>query len=211
MQVPPAKTLARFEKSGVSCSLPAAPGSFSSGPKAPRGCRHQCWPCSRALGETGFSPAKYTARPFVFEQLLKRDNTATKPVYLGFVNPNSLQGVFLNSAPALKYSDLDQESLLRYLAFLQYSGGGAHSIFMKTWGAGLAYSNGLRCSVNDRMSYYAERTPALPDTIKFVAEQLKEAPANLNLGDYAVAQAFSSMAAQSYEGRGRIDRRVSGR
>jgi hypothetical protein len=52
------------------------------------------------------------------------------------------------------------------------------------------------------MSYYAERTPALPDTIKFVAAQLKEAPANLNLGDYAVAQAFSSMAAQSYESRG---------
>jgi Zn-dependent M16 (insulinase) family peptidase len=203
VQVPPAKTLARFEKIRSKLLTTGGARVFLIGAESTT--QRMKAPMEALLtgfGETKFTPAKYTSRPFVFEQLLKRDSGATKPVYIGFVNPNSLQGVFLNSAPALKYSDLDQESLLRYLAFLQYSGGGAHSIFMKTWGAGLAYSNGLRCSVNDRMSYYAERTPALPDTIKFVAAQLKEAPANLNLGDYAVAQAFSSMAAQSYESRG---------
>src|SRR6202042_1178073 len=105
----------------------------------------------------------------------ERGGKGEMPVYVGFVNPNTQQGVFLNSAPALKYADLDEESLLRYLAFLQYSGGGAHSIFMKTWGAGLAYGNGLRTGPNERMSYYADKTPALPDTIKFVAEQLRSA------------------------------------
>ena len=109
--------------------------------------------------------------------------------------------MFLNSAPGLSYQDLDEESLLRYLAFLQYAGGGAHSIFMQTWGAGLAYGNGLRIGPGERMSYYADKTPSLPETIGFVARQLEHAPADLGLADYAVAGAFHSRSAQSYESR----------
>ena len=42
---------------------------------------------------------------------------------------------------------------------------------MKTWAAGLAYSNGIRVLLDGRMHYYAERTPELPQTLKFVIDE----------------------------------------
>ncbi len=74
---------------------------------------------------------------------------------------------------------------------------------MKTWGAGLAYSNGLRGSAaTGRMGYYAERTPELPQTLRFVIEELK-APRDPGLVEYAVAQALGeSRSASGYEARG---------
>jgi Zn-dependent M16 (insulinase) family peptidase len=203
VQVPPTKTLARFDQvrrkllttSGARLFVIGA-GSTQQKMQAPLKA------LLVSLGSAPFKPVKYNTETVVLAHLKERDKSAERPIYIGFVNPNTEQGVFLNSAPALKYKDLDQESLLRYLAFNQYAGGGAHSIFMKTWGAGLAYGNGLRSGPNERMSYYADKTPTLPETIRFVAEQLKTAPKDLDLGDYAVAGAFSSMSAQSYEGRG---------
>ena len=75
---------------------------------------------------------------------------------------------------------------------------------MKTWGAGLAYSNGLSGSpASGRMSYYAERSPEIPQTIAFVIKELKAAERDPSLVEYAIAQAFgSSRAASSYETRG---------
>jgi hypothetical protein len=203
VQIPPTRTLARFDQ--VRRKLLTASGArlFVIGANSTQ--QKMVAPLRallQSLGTDPFKPVKYSTAPFVVSQLCERDKAAKQPVYIGFVNSNTQQGVFLNSAPALKYKDLDDESLLRYLAFLQYAGGGAHSIFMKTWGAGLAYGNGLRTGPNERMSYYADKTPALPETIRFVAAQLKSAPKDLDLGDYSVAGAFSSMAAQSYESRG---------
>jgi hypothetical protein len=76
-------------------------------------------------------------------------------------------------------------------------------VFLKTIGAGLAYSNGLRGSVQSgRAGYYAERTPEIPQTVKFVVDILKNAERDPKLADYAVAQVFGeNRAAGTYEAR----------
>ena len=79
----------------------------------------------------------------VVESRLADRGVRGKHVHVGLVNPNTSGGVFLYSAASIGYRDTDKESLLDHLAARLYSGGGAHSLFMKTWGAGLAYSNGM--------------------------------------------------------------------
>ena len=96
------------------------------------------------------------------------------------------------------------EALLDFLASRLYGGGGAHGIFIKTWGAGLAYSNGLGGSpATGRISYYAERTPELPQTLRFVIDELKKAKPDPGLVEYAIAVAFAQFrSASGYESRG---------
>jgi hypothetical protein len=75
---------------------------------------------------------------------------------------------------------------------------------MKTWAAGLAYSNGP--SISDRsgrIRYYAERCPDITETNKFVVNQVKTTELTPNLLNYAMAQIFrNSMAFGTYEARG---------
>jgi hypothetical protein len=82
-------------------------------------------------------------------------------------------------------------------------GGGSHGIFSKTVGTGLAYSNGLRGSVSGgRIGYYAERTPELPQTVRFVVGVIKDGQPDRALGEYVMAQAFGeSRASLTYEAR----------
>jgi hypothetical protein len=150
-------------------------------------------------------PAKYTNVRLVESRVRERMRSNERPVFVGLVNPNTQGGVFLNSAPMATYSDADnREALLDYLASRLYGGAGAHAIFIKTWGAGLAYSNGLGGSPsNGRLSYYAERTPELPQTLRFVIEELKKAKPDPGLTEYAIAIAFAQFrSASSYESRG---------
>ncbi|MDT5269535.1 MAG: hypothetical protein QOH49_1721 [Acidobacteriota bacterium] len=149
--------------------------------------------------------AKYTTVRLVESRVHERMSDKNAPVFVGLVNPNTQGGVFLNSAPSATYADADnREALLDYLASRLYGGGGAHGIFIKTWGAGLAYSNGLGGSpAQGRVSYYAERTPELPQTLRFVIEELKKAKPDPGLVEYAVAVAFSQFrSASGYESRG---------
>jgi hypothetical protein len=143
------------------------------------------------------------ARPIAF-RLMEGRPESTTPVFVGLVNPNSQSGVFLHSAPLTSYADTDRESQLDYLSALLYGGGGAHSMFMKTWGAGLAYSNGIGAGAGTgRVSYYAERTPELPQTLRFVIGELRSAEPDPDLVEYAVAQAFlGTRAAAAFEDRG---------
>jgi Zn-dependent M16 (insulinase) family peptidase len=137
-------------------------------------------------------------------RLLQRDPTATKPVYVGLLAPNMKGGVIITSVPGVQYADAgDREKQLDYLASRLHAGYGAHGIFLKTIGAGLAYSNGLRATIaSGRMGYYAERTPDLTQTVKFVENELKTAPRDPRLADYAVAQVFSEFrSAATYENR----------
>jgi Zn-dependent M16 (insulinase) family peptidase len=151
------------------------------------------------------APAKYDAKPLIVSRVRERLKSNDRPVFVGLVNPNTQGGVFLNSAPSATYADADnREALLDYLASRLYGGAGAHAIFIKTWGAGLAYSNGLGGSPsNGRLSYYAERTPELPQTLRFVIEELKKAKPDPGLTEYAIAIAFAQFrSASSYEARG---------
>jgi hypothetical protein len=53
-----------------------------------------------------------------------------------------------------------------------------------------------------RNGYYAERTPEIPQTVKFVIDTLKDAERDPRLADYAVAQVFGeNRAAGTYESR----------
>ena len=122
---------------------------------------------------------------------------------MALVAPNMQGGVHLHSAKFVSVKDLDEESALQFLAAKLYGGGGPHGVFMKTWGAGLAYSNGLRSSaIEGRIAYYAERTPELPQTLKFVIAELRNAPRDKPLSEYALAQVFvGTRAGGSFEGR----------
>ena len=151
-----------------------------------------------------FTAADHASAPLVEKRLGQRLKAADSPVFVGLISPNMQGGVIMNSAPLVTYQDLDREALLNYLASKLYAGGGSHSIFTKTIGAGLAYSNGLGGSpTGGRESYYAERTPELPQTLRFVIDELKKAPRDPELVEYAIAQAFGEFrSASTYETRG---------
>ncbi len=150
------------------------------------------------------APAKHDAARLIEARLRERMPRAKEPVFVGLMQPNLQSGVVLNSAPGVTYETTDREALLDYLASRLYAGRGAHGIFIKTWGAGLAYSNGFRGSVGTgRLGYYAERTPELPQTLTFVIGELKRAPRDESLTEYAIAQAFADFrSASAYEVRG---------
>lgn len=157
------------------------------------------------LEQKASQPAKYATTRLVETRLRGRVSEKEIPIYVGLINPNTQGGVFLNSAPSASYLEADnREMILDYLASRLYAGGGAHGIFIKTWGAGLAYSNGFRGSpATGRMGYYAERTPELPQTLRFVIDELKKAKPDPGLIEYAVAGAFGAFrSASPYEARG---------
>jgi Zn-dependent M16 (insulinase) family peptidase len=146
----------------------------------------------------------YSERPLVLERLRARGAITGEPRFVGLLNPSTSSGVFLHSAPAASYFDASEPALLDHLAANLFSGHAGHGLFMKTWAAGLAYSNGIRVSAEQgRIRYYAERCPELPQTMRFVIDELRRARPDAELSDYAIAQAFSSRVAASYEHRAR--------
>jgi len=148
--------------------------------------------------------AVYDTTPLVQKRLRERDPEAGTPVFVGLLNPNSQGGVFLHSAAGTAYEDVSREKLFDFLAAYLYGGGGGHSLFMKTVGAGMAYSNGIGMRLaTGRSYYYAERTPELPLTMKFVIDEIRKADYDGSLVEYAIAQAFTgTRSASSYEARG---------
>lgn len=148
--------------------------------------------------------AVYSHARLIDERLKTRGATTEKPIYVGLLVPNMTGGVFLNTAPLASYSDFaDREKLMDFLAAKLYGGGRAHSVFSRTIGAGLAYSNGVGANPgNGLFSYYAERTPELPQTLRFVIEEVKRPLSDASLGEYVIAQTFNSRAASPYEARG---------
>jgi Zn-dependent M16 (insulinase) family peptidase len=159
------------------------------------------------VGRLGTGPVTrqhYRADRFIDDRLRARRPDAAQPRYVGLVNPSTQSGVFVHSAPGGSLDDTSDDAILDYLAGNLFSGSGGHSLFMKTWAAGLAYSNGIRVSLAmGRIRYYAERCPELPQTLRFVIGELRAAKPDPQLVDYAVALAFSSRIAASYESRAR--------
>ena len=155
-----------------------------------------------ALPRGALTRRTYGDAPAFVDRLRGRQPAATAPVFLGLVNPSTSSGVFVHTAPAVSYADTTDDAIRDYLTGNLFTGHGGHSMFMKTWAAGLAYSNGLRVQLEQgRLLYYAERCPELPQTMRFVVDQLAAAAPDPALADYAIAQSFSSRVAASYEGR----------
>src|SRR5262249_12043239 len=101
---------------------------------------------------------KSTAKSPFTTRVLERHPSKTAPVFVGLYTPSASDGIFENLAPSTGYADATDDGVLDYLASNLYTGHGAHSIFMKTWAAGLAYSNGLHPRIEDAaLDYSAER------------------------------------------------------
>ncbi len=157
--------------------------------------------------------ARLDRRPFVAQPLspepligqrLRARGADPAPQHVGLFAPNKQGGVIITSVPSAHFGDAaDKDKQLDFLASRLYGGAGSHGVFSKTVGAGLAYSNGLRGSVSQgSIGYYAERTPELPQTVRFVAGIVRGGQPDPTLGEYALAQAFAeSRAAMSYEAR----------
>ena len=140
----------------------------------------------------------------VVERAGDRDDLSGRPVYAGLVHEATRNGVLIHNAEFASEYELDTGAVLDCLAGKMYGGGGAHSMFMKTWGAGLAYSNGVSANqTSGRAGYYAERCPDVAQTMGFVVNELKTAPEDPSLAGYSVAQVFRrSRAMGRYESRG---------
>jgi Zn-dependent M16 (insulinase) family peptidase len=151
----------------------------------------------------GAPPAPtHAAHRYISERLRDHDPGKAAPAFVGLFAPATSSGVFINSAPATALTATDDAQLLDYLASNLYTGHGAHSLFMKTWAAGLAYSNGVHPLVHQgAIEYYAERCPLLPQTLGFVIDQLKHVTPDPNIARYAIATAFDSRIAGAYETR----------
>jgi Zn-dependent M16 (insulinase) family peptidase len=156
------------------------------------------------LGKQPSVRQTYADKRRVVERLASREPGMTKPVFVGLIHEATQNGVLLFNARIADKYDTTTNAVLECLAGKLYGGGGPHGLFMKTWAAGLAYSNGYGFSQqNGRVNYYAERCPDVSQTMRFVVNELKNAKPTPDLLDYAVAQVFgASRAAGQYEDRG---------
>lgn len=155
------------------------------------------------LAAAELAPIWHGSDPVIDSRIRMRERDAA-PVHVGLHAPNKQGGVIVTSVPSAHYADAgDREKQLDYLSSRLYGGAGSHGVFSKTVGAGLAYSNGMRGAVSSgRVGYYAERTPELPQTVRFVVGIVKEGKLDRALADYVMAAAFTeTRASQTYEAR----------
>lgn len=95
---------------------------------------------------------------------------------VGLVDPGSTSGVVLFSAPLTDQLDWRREDLLNFAAGELLGGGSDYGLFMQTWAAGLAYSNGIRARERTGiLRYYAERCLDAAQTLTFVEERVRQA------------------------------------
>lgn len=112
----------------------------------------------------------------------------------------SVGGVVCMTACATAHT-LDDESLLDALAAQTVTGGGAHSLFMRLWSKGVAYSCGISVALTDgRLRFYADTCPDAARCLAAAAAEVVQdarAPAELWRAEYALAQCFTSRAGTS--------------
>jgi len=147
---------------------------------------------------------EYARRPYIYERLRDRSSLDSPPVYAGLVNENTRNGTLLFTARIAEPWQPDRASALAALTGKLFGGGGGHGFFMRTWAAGLAYSNGFGYRENTGIaSYYAERCPDVAQTLRFVVEVLEDTELDASFEDYCVAGIFGrTRAAGGYESRG---------
>ncbi len=142
--------------------------------------------------------------PHILARLQERRPEAKSPVYVGLLDANTRSGTLLFSACAGEPWSAEREQLLDALAGNLFGGGGGHGLFMRTWAAGLAYSNGYRYRPRSGLaSYFAERCPDVAETLRFAASVIRAGQVDEALLPYALAVAFNeSRAAGPFEQRG---------
>lgn len=155
-------------------------------------------------------PAGRASRPpahhsFVLERLRERFPGLKRPVHVALVNESGKTGSIAVSAPAPTYRSTRRDDLLDVLALSVLAGGGSHSLYMRTWNAGLAYGNGLaQWTDMGRTSYYADKCQDPAQTLRFAAGTAAsfrvDEPFYL---EYSLADAFGEYrAGQDFAARG---------
>lgn len=127
---------------------------------------------------------------------LKRRYPSLKPHFpatVGLVVTNDVPTGTVFTADFPGYTELDRQSLLQVLSSMLFEGTGPQSFYMKTWEAGLAYSNGIASVMGRRfLLYYADHVPDITSLIALV-NSLPQANYSLSASravDYALSQAF---------------------
>lgn len=166
------------------------------------------------------APVTFDEEPLALARVRARQGDVGSASHWGLVHAGASTGVLVHGAdlgPGGAWGPggrspgpspaTDRDDLLDLLAGSLDAGGGPQAFFMRTWAAGLAYSNGLRVgSLWGRISYYAERCPDLVQTQRFVVELAKDEARYDDpwLVEYALAQLVgSSRAADRLESRAR--------
>ena len=149
------------------------------------------------------SPAQRDTTPLVWSRLQQRGVDTSQRLFVGLVIPGMQGGVVQLNTDLVSYENTEPDQLIDLLTAQSFGGRGGHSLFMRTWGAGLAYGNGVSASAGSgRLRYYAERSPSVVETLTFVTDELRKAKPDPSLVDYAITQNFWSYAADSFESRG---------
>lgn len=142
-------------------------------------------------------------RFLVQERLRERFPGLARPTFVALVNDSAKTGTISVSAPLANYGAGRREDFLDTLALGVLAGGGAHSLYMRTWNVGLAYGNGIgKGNGVGEVSYYADKCPDPAQTLRFVdgvAESFQLSDPFLleysladAFGDYRAGQDFSS-------------------
>lgn len=149
------------------------------------------------------APEAVPSARLVDERLREHEPLAASPHFIGLIDPNMVGGVMMNRVPFPTYHDTSRDAVLDVLAAGLFAGAGAHAIFTKTIGVGLAYSNGVGYNLGEgALDYYAERMPEIPQTLHFAIDVVKHGPRDPKLFDYMVANVFRhEMGADDYENR----------
>lgn len=115
--------------------------------------------------------------------------------HVAWRDPERAGGSVYVRAPFPTLDAVSDDDLLAYVAAGTVAGGGAGSLFMKTWGEGLAYSNGSSVSVTSgSRTWSATRCPNVAETAQFAVDRIVGDPIESFDLDYAVANAFRSTA-----------------
>ncbi|HUP96593.1 MAG TPA: hypothetical protein VM073_01560 [Usitatibacter sp.] len=201
---PPSEALARLDTLRKRLLRTGAARMFVAGPQEMTTILTPRIESLAARLETASAPAIWHGGDGLIDARLQQREPDAQPMHVGLFAPNKQGGVIMTSVPSAQYSDFsDRELQLDFLTARLHGGAAPHSAFSKTVGAGLAYSNGIRGTVSSgRVGYYAERTPELPQTVRFVVDLIKETKPNPWYAEYVMALAFQeSRAAGTYEAR----------
>ena len=201
---PPADVLARLDALRKRLLRTGAARMFVAGPQEMTTILSPRIESIAARLENASAPPIWHGGEGLIDARLREREPNAQPVHVGLFAPNKQGGVIMTSVPSAQYSDFsDRDLQIDFLTARLYGGGAPHSAFAKTVGAGLAYSNGIRGTVSSgRVGYYAERTPELPQTVRFVVDLVKEGKPDPWYTEYVMALAFQeSRAAATYEGR----------
>ena len=141
---------------------------------------------------------------WIDQRLRERYPDLTPSPHLALVLDSATAGGVMVQASGPDYRTPGREAALDALALGVFAGAGPSSLFMSTWAAGLAYSNGMYGDLTrGRVGYQAFRCPDPVQTLKFAGSFARSVKVDSALVQASLANAFGDYGgASSYSSRG---------